>query len=319
MDEWTRPSGTWWMRRRRAGPSSASWPNRVPWWRLAWLGPDMRSSRRCSLTPWSVRCWPWPSTPGRRTRWRARPGRSPATTASSASPPGGRPRTRASAPGREAPAPGSAPPGRPAGPGRTRSAQPRGHYRAILEQLSAGLVFEGMEQALPLLSARLPLLADLLPAGGVVVVASAPRTAERARHIVEEADALADASGWPGPRVIRELDAALGARRRIDLTEFAGGASVDLGIHAWEAAGRLSPMTERIRSVHRGGARVVVTAEGHGSLDRSKEVLTGAGIDAGDLTCVEADVADGFLVEPDGEPLLALVTEEDLFGSRRHT
>ena len=50
----------------------------------------------------------------------------------------------------------------------------RGHYRALLEQLSAGLVFEGMEQALPLIFDRLPSFTDLLPAQGWVVVASAP-------------------------------------------------------------------------------------------------------------------------------------------------
>jgi transcription-repair coupling factor (superfamily II helicase) len=196
----------------------------------------------------------------------------------------------------------------------------RGHYRALLEQLSAGLVFEGMEQALPLIFDRLPLLSDVLPRDGWVVVAQAPRTIERARHIVEEADALADASGWPGPRVVRDLDAALGATRRVDLTEFGGGPGVDLGIRAWEAAGRVAPMTERIESLHRVGTRLVATAEGRGSLDRSREVLTATGIPAGDLVCVEADVPAGFVFEPsDGPPMLALVTEEDLFGSRRHT
>ena len=197
----------------------------------------------------------------------------------------------------------------------------RGHYRALLEQLSAGLVFEGMEQALPLIFDRLPSFTDLLPAQGWVVVASAPRTIERARHIVEEADALADASGWPGPRLLRELDAALGAKRRVDLTDFGGGAAVELGLGSWEAAGRLTPMTERVASLHRAGTRLVVAAEGRGSLDRSKEVLTVAGIPATDLVSVEADVPEGFVLDPEGEgrPLLAVVTEEDLFGSRRHT
>jgi transcription-repair coupling factor (superfamily II helicase) len=75
----------------------------------------------------------------------------------------------------------------------------RGQFRATLERLAAGLAFEGMEQAIPLIHERLPLLADLLPSGSWVVLAPARRTRERARRIHEEADALAVASGWPGP------------------------------------------------------------------------------------------------------------------------
>ena len=197
----------------------------------------------------------------------------------------------------------------------------RGQYRAALERLSEGLAFEGMEQAIPLLYEGLPFLADLLPSGGWVLISQAPRTADRARQIVEEADALAKASGWPGPRVVHDLDAALGAKQRVGLTEFGGQGEIDLGVRAWESPGRVDPMVGRLRGLHSAGTMVVVAAEGRGSLERSREVLISGGLDPDALVTAEAEVEEGFWFEPEEEavPSLALVTEEDLFGRRRHT
>lgn len=197
----------------------------------------------------------------------------------------------------------------------------RGQYRAALERLSGGLAFEGMEQAIPLIYQDLPFLADLLPSGSWVLLSQARRTADRARQIVEEADALAEASGWPGPRVLRDLDAALDARQRVELTEFSESHAIDLGVRMWEQPGRVDPMAERIRSMQRDDASVVLAAEGRGSLERSREVLVSKGLtDVGQIS-VEADVEEGFWFQPDGAgaPRLAVVTEEDLFGRRRHT
>jgi transcription-repair coupling factor (superfamily II helicase) len=182
-----------------------------------------------------------------------------------------------------------------------------------------------MEQAGPLIYERLPVLTDLLPAGAWVVLAPARRTRERARRIHEEAQALAEASGWPGPSAVHELDLALGTRDVVELSELAEAADeravVDLGAHPWERPGRAEPMAERLRELRDAGARIVVAAEGRGSLERSTEVLAANGLPAGDLIRIEAPVSEGFWFEPepDGDPLLALVTEEDLFGSRRHT
>ena len=193
----------------------------------------------------------------------------------------------------------------------------RGHLRVALERLAEGLAFEGMEQAIPLLHDRLPLLADLLPEGGWVVVSSAPRTMDRGRRIQEEADALAEASAWPGPRVVRDPDVALGGRQRVDVTELAGPEAVDLGIHPWDRPGRTEEMVARTRELSQAGATVILTAEGRGSLERATEVL---GPDT-PSTRVQADVSEGFWFAPDpnSPPLLALLTEEDLFGRRRHT
>jgi transcription-repair coupling factor (superfamily II helicase) len=202
-----------------------------------------------------------------------------------------------------------------------REAAPRfrGQYRGLLERLSEGLAFEGMEQAIPLLYDGLPHLTDLLPPGGWVVVSSALRTSERAHHIVEEADALAEASGWPGPRVVHDLDGALGAKPRLELFELARPGAIELGLHGWERPGQLQPMLERVAAVRDGGAAVVLSAEGRGSLGRAQEVLLAQGLD-GDVATALGDVAEGFWFAPDGEaPIAALVTEEDLFGSRRHT
>jgi transcription-repair coupling factor (superfamily II helicase) len=191
----------------------------------------------------------------------------------------------------------------------------RGQFRAALERISEGRAFEGMEQAIPLLFDRLPLLADIMPKGSWVALAPARRTAERARHIAEEADALADASGWPGPRVIHDLDVAIGTRQRVELTEFAEPDALDLGIATWGRPGRLDAMAEDVLALSGEGARLVLVAEGRGSLGRATEVLTARGLRQDDLIAVEADVAAGFVFRSE----LAVITEEDLFGGRRHT
>jgi transcription-repair coupling factor (superfamily II helicase) len=197
----------------------------------------------------------------------------------------------------------------------------RGQYRALLERLSEGLMFEGMEQAIPLIYENLPVLQDLIPPGGWIVLAAARRTVARAGHIREEAEALAEASGWPGPSLVHELDVALGARPRVDLSEFDEPHAIHLGLHGWDRPGHAQAMTGAVGSLHDRGARIVVVAEGRGSLERATEVLTSKALQPKDLLLVEGEVAEGFRFEPEkgGAPLLAVVTEEDLFGRRSHT
>ncbi|HEY1330062.1 MAG TPA: transcription-repair coupling factor [Actinomycetota bacterium] len=193
----------------------------------------------------------------------------------------------------------------------------RGQFRSVLDRLSQGQAFEGMEQAIPLVYDGLPLLADLVP-GRWVVVAAARRTQDRANHIVQDADALAEAMAWPGARVIQDMDAALTASVRVELSEFAEG--VDLGLHAWEVEG-VTELATRAAGLHRDGARVLLTAEGRGSLERGEEVLAAHGLARDGLTAIESDLDEGFVFAPDeARPAtLAVVAEQDLFGSRRHT
>jgi transcription-repair coupling factor (superfamily II helicase) len=196
----------------------------------------------------------------------------------------------------------------------------RGQYRALLERVSQGFLFEGMEQAIPLIHDRLPFLSDLLPQGAWIVVASSRRTADRAHRIVEEADALAEASGWPGRRLLHELDAALGARPRVDLSEFAEPDLPDLGIRAWDQPAKVEALSARLSAMKAGGAAVAVLAEGRGSLERAGEVLATYGLQQGEFATAIAEVPEGFWFEPEpGHPTLAVVTEEDMFGGRRHT
>ena len=192
----------------------------------------------------------------------------------------------------------------------------RGQYRSILERLTEGMAFEGMEQAIPLLYDRLPFVADLLPSSSRVVLAQSRLTAERAARVVAEADALAEASEWPGPRVVEEPEVAFGGRDRADLSELSGGH--DLGIRPWGGGGQAAaqPMATEAVRLHRGGARIVVAAEGRGSLDRSVEVLESAGLPRDETVAIRADVEEGFVFESGA---LALLTEEDLFGRRRYT
>ncbi len=193
-------------------------------------------------------------------------------------------------------------------------------FRDQLTRFADGLVFEGMEGLAPLLFDELPTPADLLPEGGWAVLVQARRTADRARQAAVEAEALARAGEWPGPPALRPLTEALGDHTRVDLSEFAEG--LDLSIAGWgTSAGNALELAGRLAHLASSGYRVVVTAQGHGSLERAKEVVAERGLSLADdaraaAVAALAELAGGFVFDA-GK--LAVATEEDLFGSRRHT
>ncbi|HYF12545.1 MAG TPA: CarD family transcriptional regulator, partial [Actinomycetota bacterium] len=181
-------------------------------------------------------------------------------------------------------------------------------FRDVLQRITDGLHVEGMESFAPLLFDHLPTPAELLPAGSWVVLSQVRRTRDRARQAFEEARTLADASGWPGPSALAPLDEALGGHVELHLTEFTEG--IDLGLAGWGSAeGNALEVAKRAEDLRSRGYRVVVTATGHGSLERVKEVVAA---DDAEL----APLARGFVFDA-GE--LSVASEEDVFGSRRHT
>ncbi|MGZ8606533.1 MAG: transcription-repair coupling factor [Actinomycetota bacterium] len=183
-------------------------------------------------------------------------------------------------------------------------------FRDGLQRIADGLHAEGAESFAPLLFDEMPTPAELLPRGGWVVLAQARRTADRARAAFEEGETLAEAIRWPGPRALRPLEDALGPATRLHLSEFTEG--IDLGLASWGTAqGNPAELAKRAEELRERGFRVVITAGGHGSLERAKEVVGRAATDA-----VEASLANGFEF---AAGRLAVATEEDLFGSRRHT
>jgi transcription-repair coupling factor (superfamily II helicase) len=183
-------------------------------------------------------------------------------------------------------------------------------FRDGLQRIADGLRPEGMETFAPLLFDDMPTPADLLPAGSWVVVTREARTLDRAAQAHAEADALADALGWPGPRPLRSLDDAIGDRVRLHLTEFTEG--MDLSLRGWgSAVGNPSELVARLAEFVDRGFRVVVAGRAHGSLERAREVLGPLSVET-----VESPLANGFV---SGPARIAVATEEDLFGSRRHT
>jgi transcription-repair coupling factor (superfamily II helicase) len=195
---------------------------------------------------------------------------------------------------------------------RARAAAPgrKGRLREVLSRIEEGLFFEGMEQAAPLLFDHLPVLADLMPDGAWVVVSEARRTLDRAAEMVAEAEGLAEATGWMGPEAVAGPVTALGARPRLDLTEFAEGE--DLGLSGWGGL-RGERLGERAAGLARDGYRLAVTAAGRGSLERAIEVLERAGAGRPEHA-EESGLLEGFVF---AAGRVAVVGEDDLFGRRR--
>ena len=183
-------------------------------------------------------------------------------------------------------------------------------FRDALERIGDGLRIEGAESFAPLLFDHLPTPAELLPTGSWVVVSQVQRTRDRSRQALAEAEALAEASGWPGPPAMVPLEDALGEHVRLHLTGFTEG--LDLGLADWGSAeGNAAELAKRAEELAGLGYRVVLTAGSRGSLERAKELVGRA---AGETAV--APLARGFVFR---QGRLAVATEEDLFGSRRHT
>ena len=190
------------------------------------------------------------------------------------------------------------------GPGR------KGRLRDVLTRIEEGLFFEGMEQAAPLLFDHLPVIAELVPDAGWILVSQPRRTVDRAEELVREAGGLAEATGWVGPDAVAGPTTALGGRPRLDLTEFAEGE--DLGLTGWGGL-RGERLAERAAALAGDGYRVAVTAAGHGSLERAIEVLERAGVPRPEHA-LESGFLEGFVF---AHGRVAVVGEDDLFGRRR--
>jgi transcription-repair coupling factor (superfamily II helicase) len=183
-------------------------------------------------------------------------------------------------------------------------------FADLLQRIADGLHPEGMETAAPFVFDDLPTPAELLPEGSWVVLTQARRTIDRSRAAHEEAEALADALGWPARRVLLALDDALTGRTRLHLSEFTEG--LDLKIRSWGSArGNPAELAKRLSELGALGYRTTVTGRGHGSLERVREVVGAPTVDG-----VEVPLANGFVFAP---AKIAVATEEDVFGSRRHT
>ncbi len=180
-----------------------------------------------------------------------------------------------------------------------------------LRRLADGLYVEGAETMAPFLFDRMPTPAELLPEGGWIVVARSHRTFDRARQALAEGEALAEAIAWPSDaRTLHDLDAALAGRVQLHLSEFTEG--VDLGLDHWGTAqGNPRELAARLEDLARTGQRLILTARAQGSLARMREVVGDLPVEA-----VEAPLTNGFVF---GAGKLAVATEEDLFGARRHT
>jgi transcription-repair coupling factor (superfamily II helicase) len=190
-----------------------------------------------------------------------------------------------------------------------------------LTRLADGLIFEGMEGLAGLVHDRMPLPVELLGSQAWVVLTRSRRTIDRARQALDDATALADATRWPGPPVVRPLDEMTNGRTTMHLTELAEADAEDLGLSDWgPSAGSAPQLADFLAALHRDeGYRVLLAGEGPGSVRRIQEVVADRGLTAGDdwpVAAVEALLTGGFVFEP-GK--LAVATEEDLFGRRRHT
>ena len=195
----------------------------------------------------------------------------------------------------------------------------KGRVAEGLARLADGLTFEGMETLAPLVSETLETPVQLLPRGPWVTLVPGRRVRDRAHRTFEEAEALAEATEWPGPPAILSLDDATSGRTILDLSELSEG--IELRLEPWGTAQSNAPeLASRLSDLAARGFRVLITAEAKGSLDRAREVAAERGLRTREgewpAAAVSASLSTGFVFEAGR---IAVATEQDFFGARRHT
>jgi transcription-repair coupling factor (superfamily II helicase) len=205
--------------------------------------------------------------------------------------------------------------------GRLVSLQPWG--REQWERLSDGLTFDGMESWLPWLVDREHVLFDLVPADAQVVLVEPKRLRDRAGDIAaEEADLARTLAKTWGADIASEFPSLHLPFDRLLVHTNAPAWTVTVapegpGVTTIQAMG-WDPVVgggERLMSqlteLRRQGYRIVVSADGEGSMARIERLLAEHGLK---LDVEVASLERGFIVPA---VKLALLTEADLTGRRR--
>jgi transcription-repair coupling factor (superfamily II helicase) len=225
----------------------------------------------------------------------------------------------------------------------------------MLDRVADGIAVEGMESLAPALVGHMTLLLDELPAGTHVVLCDPERIRTRAGDLVRTSEEFLEAS-WAAAASGGKAPIDLGAASLRSIADVRSHA-LELGVPWWSVSPFVADETlpleagdepavvsaaravdayrgdtkhalDDIREWLRGGWRVVVVTEGHGSAERLVEVLRGEDIAARlDPTLDESLSAEAVLVSTaclvtgfTAEPLsLAVLTESDLVGQRTST
>jgi transcription-repair coupling factor (superfamily II helicase) len=204
------------------------------------------------------------------------------------------------------------------------------------ERLAEGQTFDGMESWLPWLVADEHLLPDLLPKGALVVLVEPKRLRDRAADLLEEEAALAGTlattwdvpAGQDLPRLSLPFDRLLahtkaGVVSMLSAPE--GPATPLVAATAFDpVVGDVEGLARRLNRLRHEGYRVVLAAEGQGSAQRLRDVLSEEGLNAarrdtpslepGAISIVVAPLERGAILP---SVRLALVAEADLTGRRR--
>ncbi len=204
------------------------------------------------------------------------------------------------------------------------------------ERLAEGQLFDGMESWLPWLVDDDTVIADLIPADGLVVVTEPARLRDRAAEVLaEEADLAAslartwDVDGSDMPRLHVGYDRLLA---RTDAPVWQVLAAADrpstpaVEASGWHrVVGDVGPVVDQVRALSADGHRVVVTADAAGSAERLADLLADNGLDVSrpeDATelsrpgvhLVTVPVQRGVVLP---RARVAVLAEADLTGRRR--
>ncbi|HYI45415.1 MAG TPA: transcription-repair coupling factor [Actinomycetota bacterium] len=197
----------------------------------------------------------------------------------------------------------------------------------MLAQLAEGVIEQGAERLLPLLTGGLVPLTTLIPTDSPVFVLEPKRVRDRAEEVMEQVEEWSNVS-TVSDKHYAPLDEVLAPVESITfVSSFAEAGSEVLPVETWtSAAGKPEMILQRLAKLVRDGYQAVVAASLRETADSLQKNFKTNGLDypveerasfsngAGGGAIVVADLERGFVL---GEPTkLALVAESDLTGRR---
>ncbi len=217
-------------------------------------------------------------------------------------------------------------------------------WEPLSEKIRSGMGYAGLDALLPLFYERLDTVFDYLGGGAVVAVIDPELVEDRiagfAREVKDSAERLAEKKEFhvaPGELYLsrEETASALKSRPVINIESLRGArmeipsaSNMDIRQEVSLRKGEdlLAPLADRVKEWTEAGVRTCLTAHNRAQAERTREILSGYGLNPPVITAAEIidGVAPGFSIaigslqtgfRLPGEAV-AVVSEEEVFGER---
>lgn len=195
--------------------------------------------------------------------------------------------------------------------------------RGDFEKISQGVNFPGVEAYIGELKDNLSPITLSMPEGSLLLLCDPKAASDRADEFIDQAEQW---GGVSARALLADFQDAVGVAPVLELWSFSRAEEgLDIPVTGWDShIGNPDGLAKEMIRLAAEGATVAVA--GGGGAERASDVMSEAGLAlvdgepsiGGPPVINTTSIRKGFLLRSlDGEPLVALVGEEDIFGKRR--